>query len=50
MITKGVKRADSFLRKRCDKIPASWRKGVLIAMFATLVAVAIFNFLIDTVL
>ena len=50
MITKGLKQADSFLRERCDKIPTSWRKGVVIAMFTTLMAVAIFNFLIDTIL
>lgn len=47
MIAKVFKRADSILRERCEKIPTSHRKTVVIAMFATLVVIAVFNFITD---
>ena len=47
MIAKVFKRADNFLRARCDKIPTSKRKGVVIAMFTTLVVIAVFNFITE---
>lgn len=50
MIGGAIKRADNFLQERCDKIPTAKRKGVVVAMFATLVFVTVINFITEFVI
>ncbi len=49
MIAKVFKRADSFLRERCDKIPTSHRKTVVITILVTLAIIGVFNFITEIV-
>lgn len=50
MIRGALKRVDDFLRGRCESIPTAKRKGVVVAMFATLVVVAVINFITEFII
>lgn len=45
MIRDVIKRVEDFLQDRCEKIPTSKRKDVVIAMFATFVVIVVVNFI-----